>query len=378
MRRKSIGNPFLVRLPATRSGSPSRRVVGGRARRRGTVAVFLALSATVLLGVAALAVDYGVLLADQNHAQRAVDAAALAGAAQLKSDGDALDMDNARRIAIATAATNGVAVAPNGVSFAKDTTQIRVFTTLSRQLFFAKAVGISTGHVSAAAVAEVVPADKPTDINVVPIGITWNTYLSHTKPLDTRPQILTLIRQSETVYDLNKFVVFDLRTNNAKSPSQMVDQLINPDKEPVQLGQMETTLNASAGTVGSKFQEAMSTMFQRSAAPPWNDTWTGDLFASTGIRYNEILLKTARRDNPRVMYFVINPDNVTSSTGSFDTPIQGFAPVYVESFQQGIATDGSSVTQLVVHFLPPTTGSERDGRNTGAAFSGVRSVRLVD
>lgn len=373
---KATSRAFIPRFGEAQRQSRLRSVGCGRARRRGTVAVFVALSLTVLFGIASLAVDYGLLLADRNHAQRAVDAAALAGAAQLKSEGDCLDMDNARRIAVATAATNGVAVVPDSIT-SDNATRIHVPTIVSRQLIFARLLGFSIGQVSAVAVAEIVPADTPANINVVPIGITWNTYLTHTHPLDTRPQIITLIRQSDTVYDLDKFVLFDLRPSSAKSAPAMVQQLITPDKTPVQLGQFQTTLNASAGAVGSMFQNAMATMFQRSAAAPWNDTWTGDLFTSTGIRYNEILGKTARRDNPRVMYFVINPDATTANSGTYNTQIQGFAPVYVESFQNGVAPDGSSTTQLVVRFLPPATSSELDGRNVDAAYSGVRAVRLV-
>ncbi len=377
MKFKATSRAFIPRFGEAQRQSRLRRVGCGRARRRGTVAVFVALSLTVLFGIASLAVDYGLLLADRNHAQRAVDAAALAGAAQLKAQGDVLDMSNARCIAVATAATNGVTVTPDSITFTDNATRIHVPTIVSRQLIFARLLGFSTGQVSAVAVAEIVPADTPANINVVPIGITWNTYLTHTHPLDTSPQIITLIRQSDTVYDLDKFVLFDLRPSSAKSAPAMVQQLITPDKTPVQLGQFQTTLNASAGAVGSMFQNAMATMFQRSAAAPWNDTWTGNLFTSTGIRYNEIFGKTARRDNPRVMYFVINPDATTANSGTYNTQIQGFAPVYVESFQNGVAPDGSSTTQLVVRFLPPATSTELDGRNVDAAYSGVRAVRLV-
>src|SRR6266446_2256332 len=54
-----------------------------RNRRRGMVAVQVALSLTVLLGVAAIAVDGGLLLAERRHAQGIADAVALAGATDL-------------------------------------------------------------------------------------------------------------------------------------------------------------------------------------------------------------------------------------------------------------------------------------------------------
>lgn len=55
-------------------------------RRRGTVVVFTAVSFTVLIGFAALAIDVGYAYAVQAQLQRNADAAALAGAVILTSD----------------------------------------------------------------------------------------------------------------------------------------------------------------------------------------------------------------------------------------------------------------------------------------------------
>jgi hypothetical protein len=52
-------------------------------RRRGTVAVMVAVSLTAILAVLAIALDGGALLADRRHAQAAADAAALAAACDL-------------------------------------------------------------------------------------------------------------------------------------------------------------------------------------------------------------------------------------------------------------------------------------------------------
>ena len=55
-------------------------------RRRGTVVVFTAVSFTVLIGFAALAIDVGYAYSVQAQLQRNADAAALAGAVVLTSD----------------------------------------------------------------------------------------------------------------------------------------------------------------------------------------------------------------------------------------------------------------------------------------------------
>ncbi len=50
---------------------------------RGTVAVYVAITAPVLLGIAALTLDLGRLITVNTHLQSAADAAAMAGAASL-------------------------------------------------------------------------------------------------------------------------------------------------------------------------------------------------------------------------------------------------------------------------------------------------------
>jgi uncharacterized membrane protein len=59
------------------------RLRGAPANQRGAVTVVVAVSMVVLLGFAALAVDYGYLAYSQRRLQSATDAAALAGAVDL-------------------------------------------------------------------------------------------------------------------------------------------------------------------------------------------------------------------------------------------------------------------------------------------------------
>ena len=59
------------------------------AEERGSVAITVVLSMTVLLGFAALVVDIGLNWAARTSAQTAADSAALAGASALVADGGA-------------------------------------------------------------------------------------------------------------------------------------------------------------------------------------------------------------------------------------------------------------------------------------------------
>ncbi|HZT79695.1 MAG TPA: pilus assembly protein TadG-related protein, partial [Gemmataceae bacterium] len=62
---------------------PHLRSILPRGRRRGAVAVLVAVCLTVLMGVVALSIDGGLLLQERRRAQATADAAALAAADDL-------------------------------------------------------------------------------------------------------------------------------------------------------------------------------------------------------------------------------------------------------------------------------------------------------
>jgi len=85
----------------------------GRARRRGMIAVAVAVCLVVMFGVVAIALDGGGLLAERRHAQATADAAALAAACDLYDNywlnNGADPNGTARASALKTAASNGYA-----------------------------------------------------------------------------------------------------------------------------------------------------------------------------------------------------------------------------------------------------------------------------
>lgn len=334
-----------------------------RGRRRGATLLVVALGAVFLCGCAALAVDYGLLVNDKNHWQRGVDAAALAGAQELKTaSDDALNTANARRVAIAVAGENGVPVSSSGVTFLDDNTRIRVESTNVRSLYFARVIGIPLGTVNAFAVAGITAAGGAESAApiVVPIGITLDTVNTYTKPaLNTDAIPLTLPRVVDEVYGLNDFIVFDLTSNSSKSPPAMRRQLINGYSK-TKIGDFYNSLNASESVVNSNFLEALADRFLRSSQEPWNDYWSGNVLSSTGIRYTEIASGTARADNPRVMNLVVNRGGGPSG-GTTLHEVIAFQPVYVEAWRNG---------QLVVRFLPASFGnSDASGSNGSKVIS---------
>lgn len=134
-----------------------------RNRRNGMVTVYVALGLMVFLGMAGLAVDVGHLYHNRAKAQRAADAAALAGALQFASGYGKTEADtNARSVATA----NGYNVVASNVTMTTSYPAIddqtgatkdswyRVQITRTEPLFFLAALGFRNLPVGAKATAE--------------------------------------------------------------------------------------------------------------------------------------------------------------------------------------------------------------------------------
>lgn len=362
-----------------------------------------------LIGFTALAVDYGMLTADVNQLQRGCDAAALAGVTQLKRSGnDQADIDKARDLAVKVARENNVTVDRNAITFnfvasgsADNYTQITVPATRQRALFFSRIWGVANKTVRRQAISKVAPATSMTTNAVAPIGITWDTCNAYKN--DTDLHEITLIRQNKETfardpddpYQPDPFVLFDLRDSNGKSGAHMQDQLTGDDVEKAQIGDFDTTLNASLNSEGPKLSDGLDTLFDHSAAAPWNDSDS----EAAGIRYNEILAGTSPRSNPRVIQLIVTPSTSSPKNGTFNTEIQGFAPVYIEDWDVEYINNGgqevgsektgggnskntTAVLRMKVRFLPPANLS--DGQAGAGSFgdaggnsSGARVVSLI-
>jgi hypothetical protein len=133
---------------------------------------------------------------------------------------------------------------------------------------------------------------------------------------------------------------------------------------------METTLNAENSSTSNKLLNGLQTLFDRSAAAPWNDSTT------TGARYNDILSGASPRSNPRVVNLIITPKTTNPSNGTYDTQVKGFVPVYLESYYDR----GANETFIRIRFLPPTEvsdGSVTPNPDTTGPITGVRVTSLL-
>ena len=146
--------------PRARRTPPHRR--GGK--RRGMTLVYVAGGIVLFLGAAALAVDMGHLYSRKAQAQRAADAAALAGAYALSTNAgksDAIDLATAKAREYAALPTNGKYV--NGTAdgtkvlvttpYNNYSTQIRVTVIRPEMLFFARVFFLRSSVISASSVA---------------------------------------------------------------------------------------------------------------------------------------------------------------------------------------------------------------------------------
>lgn len=152
-----------MKRPA-KNPTPSRSVLNNE---RGITLVFVAMLLVVLMGMAALAVDLGMLLNARAEVQRVADSAALAGASALiDSPGD-----SAGAVARATdyASRNdvrrlGIVLEPGDVDVElwRDRVRVRAYRTTDRGTglanLFARALGFEESGVSAVAAAEAAAA----------------------------------------------------------------------------------------------------------------------------------------------------------------------------------------------------------------------------
>lgn len=125
-------------------------------QERGAVTVIVAISLVVLLGMTALAVDYGKLASEKQSLQNAVDAAALAGAQDLGAGKSSTVVHDTL---VDYCSVNGYTPRKDGVSGTMQIVDKKVTVTLEKKVdmgFSAVLTGKKTRVVSAKATAEAI------------------------------------------------------------------------------------------------------------------------------------------------------------------------------------------------------------------------------
>lgn len=143
---------------------------------QGTVAVLVALSMMVLIGLTAIVIDGGRLFLEQSRLQKAIDAAVLAGAQELPTRPDL-----ARQQAEQAASANGISVNEIVLTFENGNTLIRAQTARTEPLTFGNALGFSSSNVEAKAAVQLRPLTSA--IGVIPLGVDYSRQLSFGDPV---------------------------------------------------------------------------------------------------------------------------------------------------------------------------------------------------
>ena len=342
-------------------------------RHKGSITILTAASLIALLGFCALAVDYGTSIVIKNKLQRLCDAAALAGATELKKTNlDSTDLANARYQAKLAAFNNGVTIQDSDVTFTSNN-RIRVAASQQRNFLFGKAIGIPTGVVGAAATAGRDYVRALT--GAVPLGITAATYFNfRPNASNSTPKVvdLRLTRNtSEKFGPLNSdnitgntsfdVVALDLRySNSGNSGALFQDELANSTQTQTVLSQQIDPLGSSVNSQGQKVETAINDRIARAAGAPWFDT---------GVNYS---YPDYPANDPRVVFILVGADGYAANNSNPKLNLAYFVPAYITG---PVTKSKGSNAQALLHMrLLPSTGLssmnagveiEASGKDTG-------------
>ncbi|HUR37729.1 MAG TPA: pilus assembly protein TadG-related protein [Terriglobales bacterium] len=349
-----------------------------RHSERGFSVPMVAIFLFVLLAMAALAIDMGMLYTARNSAQSAADAAALAGAFTFMNPA-AAQPDNATIAAINAAAANGVlgqSVVITAADVNVDTANRRVTVTVPRtgdqgvSTYFARALGTSKADVIAQATAECSTVGTGSRC-LKPIYIP-NTILSALAPASACSSGQVLFDSSHSLTSWGQAQMGQLRNirpsnpQNALLPSQFysLDFGSGADTYRCSLGQCLTDCDIDTTVVrcGESYPLKTGNMVGPTRqgvgdlTGPTPDAWV----ASGQYRQEDGNLYDTSRQ------LVIAPvwDNCTQSV----SPGYHGQQVQVIGFVQ-LFIDGMSGSNVQAHFVSPIAcaeGGAGEAGNTGA------------
>lgn len=362
----------MINLPSTAQAARSsraRRRAGKTGRRRGGVIVIVSLSLITLLGFCALGADYGMLVSDANRLQRACDAAALAGATQLKKTGnEQVDVLLARQAAADMMAQYKVpGFDANAITFNATWNRITVPASATRNYFFGgifkliSAGSPSSGRVARQAVAgrtalKGVPGVSPlaittTDYALYKNGAMFENILIDNNRLNFAPGTLTAI---------------DLRLGGSgKSGPVFQADVTNGTPGTTIIGQaVQSSLNADLNSQGAKLETAIQDRISRAAGAPWNDNG------------NTYTFPNYPADDPRIITIMVADPHLADNNNPMLTA-RFFVSVYVDR----IRTPGNGIAYLRMRILPSQTySSDRSDIIVGdesTPFTGPSVIGLV-
>ncbi len=334
------------------------------ARRQGATIVLMALTMTSLLGFGAIAVDYGIMVADANRMQRACDAAALAGATELCRTGSdatsiAADTARARALAVVVAARNKVTVNANDITF-PTYNKIRVPASAAKASFFAAAIGNRGGTLNRFAQAGRLPLRGL--YGASPLAITTTDYNNYK---NGTPLEVLLIRNQDSAFTPGTAASLDLRLDNSgKSGAVFQDDLQFGYSGQTVLGQpINSALTADVGSQGSKMEIAFRARMDAAALAPYYDNGSNNTYPNYPV------------GDPRIITIMVaDPSPANNNNPSLIA--RAFVNVYIEA----IRSPANKNYYVRIRILPTVSYNSQDPRITvvddGSPITGPSAVVL--
>jgi hypothetical protein len=299
--------------------------------------------------------------------QRACDAAALSGAAELPAS-DTTRTNSATTYAQATAGENGVAAAEMTITF-PSTSKIQVTATRQVNFLFAPVLGIASRSITTTAIAgRANLAGVPYN---VPLAITTDDYNQYKDGTRFSERLIDNNRQD---FANGTITALDLRSDNSgKSGAGFQDDLTNGWYKPVYFNQqINSALNASLTSQGGKIDDALKDRFSRAADKPWYDNGPGSGNNGNNSSYT---FPNYPQDDPRIVTIIIADPNAADNNNPQLTA-RFFAPVYLEQL-----TTKSGDTYVQMRILPSKSYSSEDPNvvvgDDSTAYTGLTVVKLM-
>jgi hypothetical protein len=353
-------------------------------RTRGITVPMVAISIFVLLALAALAIDMGMLYTARTSAQHAADAGALAGAFTFMN-ANAPQPAAATTAAVNTAATNGIlgeGVQITEANVQVDTANRRVTVTVPRTgvngvaTYFARAIGSQRVDVIARATAEC--GSKGTGSRCLKPIYVPNTVLSDKAPVDACkaavPEVLFDANGNVTEWALARMgqqrKIRPANPENALEPSQFysLDFGAGANTYRCTLGQClsECEIDTEVVRCGQSYPLKTGNMVGPTSQG------VGDLTGETPDEW--VGIGQYRRDDGNLYdtsnQLVVAPvwdscvQNISPGYHGQQVKVIGFVQLFVDGMQGGAGGQG-----VAAHFVSPiacSTGGAGDAGDTGA------------
>lgn len=374
----------------TRMGSLLARGRAFGRDRRGSVLPLTALILSAMLGTMAVAVDLGMVYVAKGEAQRAADAAALAGSVALITEPGKLD--HARQVAVSTAAKNrvrgdSVRLLAEDVAVTDTGLTARVRRLGSRgdalRTTFAAALGIRTVDLAAEARAGVFPAGAATCFKPFIVPDLWHdangngrydageTYGGNVTGYGTD------FRKDGYPRDLGRPIsLYPGSTGLSLAPSWyfLMRMPGNEGGSDIRVTIASTACNSTVLSVGEQRIVDQESGLKKGPVRQGVE----DLIALDPGAYWDATARTVRgsrfgaeawRASPRVINIALFDPRQPVEPGTRPITITNFATVFLER---------TSGDQIIGRFLPTVgTSTGEDCRSTGKCAAFAKHARLV-